>query len=122
WTRGGYHQFVRYEDLIHRHSIDMANNWWSMADSFTEFAWAMRKAPETITTGHSPVHTIQVIGQSLGADGKTPLASIKLNVTVERTWDGRMNVLEYRVVTYDLPIKTEPPATSDSGGGGGGGG
>jgi hypothetical protein len=47
--------------------------------------------------GASPVYTILVTGQTITPDGK-PHAQSKIEATVERTWDGKMNVLEYRLV------------------------
>lgn len=47
----------------------------------------------------SPVYTIFVVGQSIreGADRIQPLSEVRITATVERTFDGRINVLEYRV-------------------------
>ena len=47
--------------------------------------------------GASPVYTVLVTGQTITPDGK-PHAQSKIEATVERTWDGKLNVLEYRLV------------------------
>ena len=49
----------------------------------------------------SPVYTVFVVGESIReeADMIHTLSRIKITATVERTFDGRMNILEYRVGT-----------------------
>jgi hypothetical protein len=48
--------------------------------------------------GPSPVHTVYVTAQSLNRD-ENPSAEVRLRATVERTWDGRTNVLDF---SWDL--------------------
>jgi hypothetical protein len=48
----------------------------------------------------APVYTAFVLAQRLGEDGQ-PLGEMKLQLTLERTWDGKMNVLEYGVCLED---------------------
>ena len=47
--------------------------------------------------GASPVYTVLVTGQTINGTG-SPVAQSRIEVTVERTWDGKLNMLEYRLV------------------------
>jgi hypothetical protein len=42
----------------------------------------------------SPVHTILLTGQALDSGGQ-PISEARLRIVVERTWDGRANILEF---------------------------
>jgi hypothetical protein len=64
-------------------------------DADHDNAWAA-----AATVAPSPVYTAFILAQRLDASG-TPLCEENVRVTVERTWDGKMNVLEYRVVPMD---------------------
>jgi hypothetical protein len=48
----------------------------------------------------SPVYTIFVTGNAVDDQGE-PLAEMRARVTVERTWDGRMNILEFTWLPTD---------------------
>lgn len=84
----------------YRNAAFWSDNLW--ADSSADLSSEQPNKPDEAgwaaqaTVAPSPVYTAFVLAQRLGADGQ-PLAEEKLRVTVERTWDGKMNVLEYRV-------------------------
>ena len=49
----------------------------------------------------SPVYTLFVTAQALsapepGSERQTPLSEVRLQATVERTFDGKMNILEFK--------------------------
>ncbi len=50
--------------------------------------------------GSSTVYTIFVTGNAVDEAGE-PLAEMRARVTVERTWDGRMNILEFTWMPMD---------------------
>ncbi len=56
--------------------------------------------------GSSPVYTLYVTGNALDEQGE-PLAEMRLRATVERTWDGRCNVLEFCWLTKDRGFMDE---------------
>jgi hypothetical protein len=56
-------------------------------------------ASET-TVAPSPVYTAFVLAQKLNVDGQ-PICEEKYRVTLERTWDGKIQVVEYRVTPQD---------------------
>ena len=58
------------------------------------------KRLDSVHTGTSPVHTIFVTGNAVNPFGE-PLAEMRARVTVERTWDGRMNILEFTWMPTD---------------------
>ena len=45
--------------------------------------------------GNSPVYTIYVTAQSLDVF-ELPLAEVKVMGTIERTWDGKLNMLDFK--------------------------
>ena len=51
--------------------------------------------------GNSPVHTIYVTAQSLDVF-EMPLAEIKVMATIERTWDGKLNMLDFKWMPADV--------------------
>jgi hypothetical protein len=57
-------------------------------------------------TGNSPVHTVYITAQVVAQDQANPLvlvptSEVKVRATVERTWDGKMNVLEFNWIPQD---------------------
>jgi hypothetical protein len=67
----------------------MDGNYGEAIDRLSETGWA-----STATVAPSPVYTVFILAQRLDASGQ-PLCEENLRVTVERTFDGKMNVLEY---------------------------
>jgi hypothetical protein len=55
---------------------------------------------DSVHCGASPVYTIYVTGNALDEQAE-PLAEMRLRATVERTWDGRCNILEFTWLTTD---------------------
>ena len=53
--------------------------------------------------GVSPVHTIYVTAQSLDVN-QEPQAEIKVMATVERTWDGKMNFLDFKWIPSEIQL------------------
>lgn len=48
------------------------------------------------TYNPAPVYTLLITGESVSTEGH-PVAQMRLSVGVERTWDGKCNVLEYQI-------------------------
>ncbi|HOX06125.1 MAG TPA: hypothetical protein PK280_06965 [Planctomycetota bacterium] len=61
---------------------------------------------EALHCGSSPVYTIFVTGHALDERGE-PLAEMRLRATVERTWDGRCNILEFNWLQADGDVLGE---------------
>ena len=51
--------------------------------------------------GNSPVYTLYVTAQTLDVY-ELPLAEIKVHCTIERTWDGKLNFLDFRWIPSDV--------------------
>jgi hypothetical protein len=99
----GWHRSASRFTANRLHSIWNDNLWASaQVDLITrgelgtgEEGWAGKA-----TVSPSPVYTVFIVAQRLDASGQ-PLCEEKLRVTVERTWDGKMNVLDYRMSSED---------------------
>jgi hypothetical protein len=59
----------------------------------------LRTTSRYLHTGNSPVHTAYITAQSLDRYER-PLSEVKMMATIERTWDGKINILDFR---SDLP-------------------
>ncbi|HHN45911.1 MAG TPA: hypothetical protein ENN09_00580 [Planctomycetes bacterium] len=57
-------------------------------------------------TGNSPIHTVYITAQTVINDQANPAIllptnEIKIRATVERTWDGKMNIVEFNWIPQD---------------------
>jgi hypothetical protein len=86
----GYNLRVRPWDLDNDNSLDSAQLYPEGADYFPAHA----NRYDATHCANSPVYTIFVTGSAVDTEGE-PLAEMRLRATVERTWDGRCNVLEF---------------------------
>jgi hypothetical protein len=79
-----------------------ANPHWNMSLYNNEFCighdanYSIRAA-NFLEFGVAPVYTIIVTGQTINPEDGTVHTQSKLQATVERTWDGKLNILEYQL-------------------------
>ena len=60
-----------------------------------------RAAGRMLYVGNSPVYTLYVTAQTLDVY-ELPLAEIKVHCTIERTWDGKLNLLDFKWIPSDV--------------------
>ena len=60
----------------------------------------MRAAGRVLWVGNSPVFTIYCTAQSLDVF-ELPLSEIKVMATIERSWDGKLNMLDFKWILSD---------------------
>jgi hypothetical protein len=68
--------------------------------SFQHIHHATLAAEKRTSVYNSPVYTIYVTAQVLDSS-EQPMAETRLRATVERTWDGKLNMLDFKWVMQD---------------------
>jgi hypothetical protein len=90
WDKASYHHRIKP---------------WSLSDDSSEdfYSYEPDKHGSRYDSSHcttSPVYTVFVTGNAVDELGE-PLAEMRARVTMERTWDGRMNILEFTWMPTD---------------------
>lgn len=98
--RTSLHCGIRFNAIWRDNLWGGASSEVNLSDEFVEAVNRNRTDgwSSAVTVAPSPVYTAFILAQRLNIDGE-PLVEEKLRVTVERTWDGKMNVLEYGLLT-----------------------
>ncbi|MBN1809158.1 MAG: hypothetical protein JW909_08820 [Planctomycetes bacterium] len=113
-TRNSYGEGV-WGNLVPYNKLVWYDNLW--ADVSTESKYgdlanfvdaAIGYSAQIAYTGPTPVHTIYVTAQSLKDNMDSTveaLSEIKIRATVERTWDGKLNIMEFTWIPEDMPTQ-----------------
>ena len=74
---------------------DMSADHGHAGQTYNHFHHTTIPTSRNLYAGNSAVYTVYVTAQSLDAN-EEPQAEIKVHATVERTWDGKTNFLDFK--------------------------